>query len=62
MEQSRKHLKISSMVVLIFTLGTIFNLVAGLIDLNGATIPEGAPDNILTITKTILMVVLSMII
>lgn len=57
MEQSRKHLKISSIVVLVFTLATIFNLIAGLMDLNNATIPDGAPDNILTITKTILMVV-----
>ena len=61
MEQSRKHLKISSIVVLVFTLGTIFNLVAGLIDLNGATSPDGAPDNILLITKTILMVVSSIL-
>lgn len=57
MEQSRKHLKISSIVVLIFTFSTILGLIAGLIDLNDATIPDGAPDNILTITKTILMVI-----
>ena len=57
MEQSRKHLKISSIVVLVFTLGTIFNLIAGLMNLDNAAIPDGAPDNILTITKTILMVV-----
>lgn len=56
MEQSIKRLKISSIVVLAFTLGTIFNLIAGLIDLNNSTIPDGAPDNILTITKTILVV------
>lgn len=57
MEQSRKHLKISSIVVLAFTVGTIFSLIAGLIELNNATIPDGAPDNILAITKTVLMVI-----
>ena len=57
MEQSRKHLKISSIIVLIFTLASIFNLIAGIIDLNSATIPDGAPDNIVTITKTVLIVV-----
>ena len=57
MEQSRKHLKISSIVVLVFTLATIIGLIASLMELNNASIPDGAPDNILTITKTILMVV-----
>ena len=57
MEQSRKHLKMSSIVVLVFSLATIFDLIAGLIDLNDATIPEGAPNNILLITKIVLMVI-----
>ena len=57
MEQSRKHLKISSIVVLVFTLAKIIGLIASLMELNNASIPDGAPDNILTITKTILMVV-----
>lgn len=57
MEQSRKHLKISSIVVLIFVGVSILNLLSGFIDLNGATIPEDAPENILAITKTILSVI-----
>ena len=57
MEKSRKYLKIYSIVVLVYTLGIILNLVAGLSELNNATIPAGSPDNIVLITKVILMVV-----
>jgi hypothetical protein len=57
MEQSRKHLKIISIVVLVLTVSTILDLIVGLIELNGATIPDGAPANTLMITKIVLMVV-----
>ena len=57
MEKSRKYLKIYSIVVLVYTLGIILNLVAGLSELNNATIPAGSPDNIVLITKVILMVI-----
>ena len=59
MEQSRKHLKISSIVVLILAGVTLLNLVSELLfgEINRAEIPVGAPDNILLITKIILLVV-----
>ena len=58
MKQARKQLKIWSIVVLIFAAATLLSLASELMfgDLNNATIPEGAPDNILLITKTILLV------
>ena len=61
MEQSRKQLKIYSIVVLIFVGVSILNLLSGFIALNGATIPEDAPENILTITKIILSVIMAVI-
>ena len=61
MEQSRKQLKIYSIVVLIFVGVSILNLLSGFIDLNGATVPEDAPENILTITKIILSVIMAVI-
>lgn len=59
MEQSRKYLKISSIVVLIFAGLTLLNLVSELLfgELNRAEIPAGSPENILLITKIILLVV-----
>ena len=62
MEQLKKHLKISSIVVLIFTLGTVFNIIAGLMELNALNVPEGAPDNTLMITQIILIVVSAILI
>lgn len=58
MEQTRKHLKISSLIVLLFAALSLLNIVSELLfgDLNNATIPEGSPDNILLITKIILLV------
>ena len=58
MKQARKQLKIWSIVVLIFAAATLLSLASELMfgDLNNATIPEGASDNILLITKTILLV------
>ena len=59
MEQSRKHLKITSIIVLILATFSFMNIVAELIygAINNATIPEGSPDNILQITKIFLLVV-----
>ena len=62
MEQLKKHLKISSIVVLFFTLGTVFNIIAGLMELNTLNVPEGAPDNTLMITQIILIVVSAILI
>ena len=62
MEQLKKHLKISSIVVLFFTLGTVFNILAGFIELNTLSVPEGAPVNTLMITRIILMVVSAILI
>ena len=59
MEQSRKHLKITSIIVLVLAAFSFMNIVAELIygAINNATIPEGSPDNILQITKIFLLVV-----
>ena len=59
MEQARKHLKISSIIVLVFAGLTLLNLVSELLfgELNRAEIPDGSPDNILLITKILLLVV-----
>ena len=56
---SRKGLKISSIVVLIFAGVSVLNIVSELLfgDLNNAEIPAGSPDNILLITKIILLAV-----
>lgn len=58
MEQSRKHLKITSVVVLIFATLTLLNLAANIWlggDFNNSVIPDGAPENILQITKVFLL-------
>jgi hypothetical protein len=57
MENSRKHLKINSIVVLILTLSSIFDIASGLIDIKNAAIPDGAPNNILEITQIFIIVV-----
>ena len=59
MEQSRKNLKISSIVVLIFAGFSLLQIVAELLfgELNNAAIPEGGPNNVLLITKIFLLAV-----
>ena len=59
MEQSRKYLKLSSIAVLALALFSMLQLVSELLfgDINQAAIPEGAPDNILLITRIILFAV-----
>ncbi len=56
MSQSRKHLKITSILVLILAGLSLLNIVVELClgDLNNATIPDGSPENILLITKILL--------
>lgn len=58
MEQARKQLKLSSLFLLLFAGLSVIQLGAELLfgELNSATIPEGAPENILLITKIILSV------
>lgn len=59
MEQSRKHLRISSWIILLFAALTVIQALGYLAwgDLNNAEIPDGAPENILEITKIFLLVV-----
>ena len=59
MEQSKKYLKLSSIAVLALAFFSMLQLVSELLfgDINQATIPEGAPDNILLITRIILFAV-----
>ena len=57
MEQSRKYLKTFSLLVLVFILATVLTLISWLMDINNATIPDGASDNIFEITKRILVVI-----
>ena len=59
MEQARKNLKISSMLVLLFVGLSLVQIVTELIfvELNAVPIPEGSPDNILLITKTFVIVI-----
>jgi uncharacterized membrane protein YhaH (DUF805 family) len=58
MEQARKNLKITSIAVLAFAGVYLLRIIAELCfgDINNAAIPEDAPDNILLITKTFLLV------
>ena len=57
MEQAKKHLKVSSFVVLLFAVLTLVEIVAELLygEINSAPIPEGAPENILMITKGVVL-------
>ena len=59
MEQSRKHLKITSIIILIFAGLTLVNLFVelfwgGMFD--NVTIPDGSPENIVQITQIVLLV------
>ena len=57
MEQSRKNLKLSAIAVLVWAGATLIGLISELLygEINSAAIPEGAPDNILLITKIFLV-------
>ena len=56
MEQSRKQLKLTSIVVLVLAGFSMLQIVGELLfgELSNPAIPEGAPDNILLITKIFL--------
>jgi hypothetical protein len=56
MEQTRKYLKLSSISVLALAVFSLLQIVSELLygELNNAAIPEGAPENILLITKIFL--------
>ena len=51
--ETRKHLKLSSIVILLFAGFSLLQIVSELWfgDLNNAAIPEGAPNNVLLITR-----------
>ena len=59
MTESRKQLKIASYLVLLFAAISTIRLALAICfgELNSASIPEGSPENILLITKIILVVV-----
>ena len=56
MEQTRKNLKWSSIAVLALAVFSLLQIVSELLfgEINNAVIPEGAPENILLITKIVL--------
>ena len=57
MEQAKKHLKNSSILVLLFAALHLIKLITEVLlgDITNAEIPEGSPDNILLITQIILL-------
>ena len=59
MEQTRKYLKLSSIAVLALAFFSLLQIVSELLygELNNAAIPDDAPENILLITKIIVLVV-----
>ena len=59
MEQTRKQLKTSSFMVLLFAGISLLQIIAALLfgELNSAQIPAGSPENIFLITKMILLAV-----
>lgn len=59
MTKSRTQLKIASIIVLIFTALSLFNIVAGLVfgELPKAEIPDDAPENLLLITQIFVLVI-----
>lgn len=59
MEQTRKNFKTASIVVLIFAGLSLLSVIVGLIfgDFNSVEVPADAPENILLMTKALLLVV-----
>ena len=59
MEQAKKQLKSASYMVLLFAVLNLARIITELVfgDINSAVIPDGAPANILQITKMILLAV-----
>ena len=58
MEQSRKHLRISSWIILLFAALTFIQLLGELAwgEINHAVIPDGAPENVVDIAKIFIAV------
>lgn len=63
MEKSRKDLKISSIVILLFGVWSLVDVISQVFfgEINNANVPAGAPDNILEITRIFLIVVSALI-
>ena len=59
MEQAKKQLKISSIFVLLYAGLSLLNIITELLfgEINSTPLPAGSPENILQITKIILLVV-----
>ena len=63
MEQARKKLKTTSVIVLALAGLSLLNLIFGIFfgdlntELNNATIPDGSPDNVILIAKIFVLVV-----
>lgn len=59
MENSRKNLKLISIAILVFAFATLLQLLTELMfgEINNAELPEGSPENILLITKIVVMVI-----
>ena len=59
MEQARKHLKLTSFVVLALAVLSLINAVFEIFfgEFNNVPIPEGSPENILLITKIFVLVI-----
>ena len=57
MENSRTNLKIASFIVLLFAALTLVQLISELCfgEINNAVIPDGAPANVLLITKVVVI-------
>ena len=55
--ETRKHLKISSIVILIFAGSSLIQILSEILfgELNNAAIPEGAPGNVLLITPIFML-------
>jgi hypothetical protein len=63
MDQSRKNLKVSSIVILLLGVWSLVDVLLQVFfgEINNAQIPAGAPDNILEITRIFLIVVSALI-
>ena len=59
MEKSRKNLRFESIIIVLFAALSLIQIIADLIwgDINSATVPAGAPANILMITKIVILAV-----
>ena len=59
MKQACKHLKVSSILVLVLAAVDLLRLMAALFygEINSVELPEGSPENILLITKLVLLVI-----